>query len=108
MRRKQIVSGKKRIRYAVIGLGYIAQSAILPAFGHALENSELTALVSGDPKKLQALSRKYDVKHTYTYEGYVDCLKSGEIDAVYIATPWNWHVPMALRTLVRRDLPAPL
>jgi hypothetical protein len=30
----------KTIRYAVVGLGHIAQTAVLPAFKHA-ENSEL-------------------------------------------------------------------
>lgn len=42
------VSGK--IRYAVVGLGYIAQVAVLPAFQHAKKNSELVALISEDPK----------------------------------------------------------
>jgi predicted dehydrogenase len=37
---------KDKVRYAVVGLGYIAQIAVLPAFAHATENSELTALVS--------------------------------------------------------------
>jgi glucose-fructose oxidoreductase len=82
---------KKKIRYAVVGMGYISQVAVLPAFAHARENSELTALVSGDPKKLAALSRKYKVEHTYSYEQFSDCLKSGEIDAVYIALPTSMH-----------------
>ena len=47
---------KKKIRYAVVGQGYIAQVAVLPAFKHA-ENSELTALVSEDIGKLKALGR---------------------------------------------------
>jgi predicted dehydrogenase len=40
----------KQICYAVIGLGSIAQEAVLPAFQHA-ENSRLVALVSGDAQK---------------------------------------------------------
>jgi predicted dehydrogenase len=64
----------KKIRYAVVGLGYISQTAVLPAFAHAAENSELTALVSGDPTKLRALSRKYHVKYAFSYEQYADCL----------------------------------
>lgn len=36
-----------RIRYAVVGLGWIAQDTVLPAFEEA-ENSQLTALVSDD------------------------------------------------------------
>ena len=38
----------RRIRYAVIGAGNITQVAVLPAFAHAKENSELVALISGD------------------------------------------------------------
>jgi predicted dehydrogenase len=80
----------KKIRYAVIGLGYIAQVGILPAFAHARENSELTALVSGDPGKLKALAKRYRVSKTYSYEQYADCLQDG-IDAVYIALPNSMH-----------------
>jgi predicted dehydrogenase len=82
----------KRIRYAVVGLGYISQAAVLPAFAHARENSELTALVSSDPKKLRLLARKYKVSRTYSYEEYGACLKSGEVDAVYIGLPNNMHL----------------
>ena len=81
----------RKIRYAVVGLGYISQSAVLPAFVNAQSNSTVTALVSGDPTKLRALSRKYAVKRTYSYEQYADCIASGEIDAVYIALPNHLH-----------------
>ncbi len=80
-----------KVRYAVVGLGYISQIAILPAFAHARSNSVLTALVSGDPKKLKSLSRKYGTKYNYSYEQYAECLASGEIDAVYIALPNHMH-----------------
>lgn len=85
------MKGRKRIRYAVIGLGHIAQTAVLPAFKNAKSNSELVALVSGDERKLKKLSRQYKVSSTYTYEQYDDLLASGEIDAVYIATPNTDH-----------------
>jgi predicted dehydrogenase len=80
----------RKIRYAVVGLGYIAQVGILPAFAHARESSELAALVSGDPGKLKALAKKYRVPKTYSYEQYADCLEDG-IDAVYIALPNSMH-----------------
>jgi predicted dehydrogenase len=89
-REKTKASGKK-IRYAVVGLGYISQIAVLPAFGHAKGNSELRALVSSNRKKLKELSRRYRVPSTYTYEEYDECLNSGEIDAVFIAWPNNTH-----------------
>ena len=81
----------RKVRYAVVGLGYIAQIAVLPAFAHAHENSELMALVSGDARKLKALSRKYKVERTYSYEAFGECLKSGAVDAVYIALPNHMH-----------------
>ena len=80
----------RKIKYAVVGLGYISQVAILPAFVHARKNSELAALVSGDPGKRKALAKRYRVPRTYTYEEYADCLASG-IDAVYIALPNSMH-----------------
>jgi predicted dehydrogenase len=80
-----------KIRYAVVGLGYISQIAVLPAFKNAQENSELAALVSDDPAKLEKLAKKYHVELTYSYDNYEDCLRSGEIDAVYIALPNHLH-----------------
>ena len=84
-------NNKNKVRYAVVGLGYISQVALLPAFRHAQTNSDLAALVSSDPAKLKKIARTYGVKKTYSYEEYADCLKSGEIDAVYIGLPNHMH-----------------
>lgn len=89
-------STEGKVRYAVVGLGWIAQEDVLPAFAHA-ENSELVALVSGDPTKIEALSKQYNVKHNYSYDQYEDCLNSGEIDAVYIALPNHLHCEYTLK-----------
>ena len=54
-------SPPRKIRYAVVGLGYISQAAVLPAFAHAEENSELaSALVQRGmaDKGLQFARRK--------------------------------------------------
>lgn len=90
-------SPRNRIRYAVVGLGHIAQNAILPAFEHARGNSELAALVSDDPEKLRAMSDEYGVENCFTYDDYELCLNSGEIDAVYIALPNNLHMDYCVR-----------
>jgi glucose-fructose oxidoreductase len=87
----------RQVRYAVVGLGHIAQVAVLPAFTHAGSNSRLTALVSGDPKKLKTLSQRYGVPHTYSYEQYEQCLREGHIDAVYIALPNSMHCDYTIR-----------
>jgi predicted dehydrogenase len=86
-----------KIRYAVVGLGHIAQVAVLPAFPHAAANSELVALVSDDPVKRKKLGQKYNVNLTFSYDQYDDCLNSGEIDAVYIALPNNLHHEFSVR-----------
>ena len=87
----------KRVRYAVVGLGYIAQMAVLPAFRNARRNSELVALVSGTDEKLDALQKKYRVRHSVSYEHFDRLLRSGEIDAVYVALPNDLHHDCALR-----------
>jgi len=95
--RKGKPRSSKHVRYAVVGLGHIAQVAVLPAFVHAASNSQLTALVSDDTKKLEELSARYRVPHTYTYKQYDECLRRGHIDAVYIALPNNLHCEYATR-----------
>jgi glucose-fructose oxidoreductase len=87
------------VRYGVVGLGHIAQAAILPAFAHARRNSVLTALVSDSPTKLQALGRRYKVQSTYSYEDYERCL--AEVDAVFIALPNSMHAEYTVRAARR-------
>ncbi len=82
---------KEKIRYAVVGLGHIAQTAVLPAFRHAKKNSRLVALVSGDQEKLKILGEKYKVDKCYLYSELEQCLSSGEVDAIYITTPNFYH-----------------
>jgi predicted dehydrogenase len=89
--------GKRKIRYAVVGLGYISQIAVLPAFAHAAKNSELAALVSDDSEKLKKLGRKYRVERLHHYDEYDDLLASGEVDAVYIGLPNHLHHEYTLR-----------
>jgi glucose-fructose oxidoreductase len=74
-----------------VGLGYIAQAAVLPAFANARRNSRLVAFVSGDTEKQRALSRRYGVEHVYGYDGYAECLANPDVDAVYIALPNHLH-----------------
>ncbi|HKO48805.1 MAG TPA: Gfo/Idh/MocA family oxidoreductase [Polyangiaceae bacterium] len=84
-------ANNRKVRYAVMGLGNIAQVAVLPAFAHARENSELVALVSSDEHKLNALAERYRVKITGSYEDLDRILASGAIDALYVATPNTEH-----------------
>lgn len=87
---------QRKIRYAVVGLGWISQVALLPAFQNA-ENSELAALVSDDPKKLQTLGKEYQVNNLYSYGQYDECLSSNRVDAVYIGLPNHLHCEYTVR-----------
>lgn len=88
---------KTKVRYAVVGLGHIAQVAALPAFQHASENSELTALISDDVEKLAELSKRYSVDNCFSYEQYTDAVKSGTFDAVYLALPNDMHKQFTIK-----------
>jgi predicted dehydrogenase len=78
------------VRFAVVGLGHIAQVAVLPAFKNA-ENCQLTALVSDNAANSREVAEMYGVEHVVDYERYDALLASGEVDAVYIALPNSMH-----------------
>lgn len=87
----------RKVGYAVVGLGHIAQAAMLPAFAHASSNSRLVALVSDSADKLRELAERYDVPYTYSYGEYEECLENEEVDAVYIALPNSLHADYTAR-----------
>ncbi len=91
------VKGRK-VRYAVVGIGWISQTAMLPGVGHT-GNSEVVAFVSGHEDKAAKVGEKYGISALYSYEEYDDLLASGTIDAVYLATPNFDHVDLSVRTL---------
>jgi len=88
---------KQKVRYAVVGGGQISQQAFMPGIARA-DNSELTALVTGDPVKADELAKLYKIK-AWSYDDYAALLASGEVDAVYIATPNMLHTPYAVAAL---------
>jgi glucose-fructose oxidoreductase len=90
-------SRAKQIRYAVVGLGHIAQVAVLPAFAHARRNSVLAALVSDDERKLRSLGRRYGVARLCDYNDVDELFASGELDAAYIALPNSLHAEYTVR-----------
>jgi glucose-fructose oxidoreductase len=90
-------SQDRKIKYAVVGLGWIAQESVLPGFKNASKTSELVALVTDDPQKARKLGKEYKVATTVSYDNYDDLLRSGSIDAVYIALPNNLHADFTIR-----------
>lgn len=84
------------VRYAVVGLGHISQTAVLPGFANA-ENSQLVALISGDAEKRELLSAAYGVS-AYDYCDLEVCIARERVDAVYIGTPDHQHREFAVRS----------
>src|ERR1700734_4059081 len=83
------VETERKVRYAIVGLGDIAQEDMMPGVEHT-GNSEITALITSDPVKAQELGIKYDAPTRFNYEQFESALHSGTFDAIYIATP-NWR-----------------
>jgi glucose-fructose oxidoreductase len=86
---------KRRIRYGVVGLGHIAQVAVLPAFKHA-GNSELATVFTSDVKKAEKIATKYRVS-AFHYDNLESAIEEEKIDAVYIAVPNAQHRPFTER-----------
>src|ERR1700746_1472201 len=85
----------KKVGYAVVGLGSIAQVAVLPAFAHS-ENAELIAVVSGDKTKAEKLANEFKAQRAFSYREVADCLNNPAVEAVYIATPPREHEKYAV------------
>jgi predicted dehydrogenase len=76
-----VPASKRTIRYAIVGLGHIAQVAVLPAFAHARRNSRLTAIVSGDRTKRRELAKRYRLEQVFAYDQFDECLRKGHLQA---------------------------
>ena len=88
---------KDKVRYAVVGGGQISQQAFMPGVART-DNSELAALVTVDPLKAEKLAALYKIK-AWSYDQYDALLRSGEVDAVYVATPNARHTEFVIPAL---------
>ena len=91
-------SDGRKVRYAVVGAGWIAQEDFMPGVEHT-GNSVMTALVTGDPEKAKELAKKYGIEHVTNYDGYDALLRSGHIDAIYLALPNAQHREPVVKAL---------
>ena len=85
------LGSSKKVRYGIVALGDISQKSLMPGVKHT-GNSEVSALITGDPEKARAVGKQYDVPADaqFGYEQFDAFLKSGKADAIYLATP-NWR-----------------
>jgi predicted dehydrogenase len=90
------MNAEKKIGFAVVGLGAIAQSSVLPAFANC-KRAKLVALVGSDEKKTVKLAKKFHAEDRYRSDEYAACLANPDIIAVYIATPPGAHAGLTVQ-----------
>ena len=95
----------ERVRVAVIGL-HRGMTHVDSCLG--IEFAEVVAvcdIIDDRAKAAADRCEKKSGKRPVIYSGnenvWEQMVDRDDIDAVYIATPWRWHVPMALRTMER-------
>lgn len=97
MTKRRAARGPK-VRYGVVGAGWISQAAFLPAVAQT-GNSSVTALVTGDAEKAEALTKRYELQRAVDYADLESLFTDDVVDAIYLATPNDQHVDVAVRTL---------
>lgn len=88
------MSAAGKLGFAVVGLGKIAEDAVLPGFRNC-KRAKLVAVVSRDAKKAERIAQKFKAPHHYRSDDFAACLNNPEISAVYIATPPGSHAKFA-------------
>ena len=95
---------KNTVRFGIIGTGGRGTSMLKEML--ALDNAEVVALcdVNRDAAlTAQGLVEKAGKPSPAVFANgdhdFENLVKRAEVDFVYIATPWDWHVPMALAGL---------
>jgi predicted dehydrogenase len=81
-----------KIRWGLIGAGWIANKAIAPAI-HAASGAIVQAVASRDPERSRAL------KPVTVHESYQDLINNPLIDAVYISLPNHLHCQWSVAAL---------
>jgi len=92
------------VRLAFIGVGGRGTNLLENVL--AIENVQVTGLCDVDKDKVlkaQSMTEKAGQKSPNLYykgeHDFENVCRRDDVDVVFIATPWNWHVPMALAAL---------
>ena len=86
----QLMAAGKKVGFAVVGLGTIAQGFVLPSFAKS-KNAKLVAVVSREKDKAARVARKFKPSAHYSNAEYAACLANPEVSAVFVATPNGLH-----------------
>jgi len=84
----------KQVRFGVVGLGNIGGTHCRNIRSADSKDFRLSAVCSNVPHQAAEAGGEYGVPHFSDAQAMFD---SGQADAVIIATPHYWHVPLAIR-----------
>ena len=92
---------RDRVRLAVIGCGGRGQGVLGDFMG--VDGVDVTAICDIVPDRLKATQnrlakagRPRAAEYGRTETDYKKLCERDDVDFIYIATPWKWHVPMAV------------
>ncbi len=93
------------VRVAIVGTGLRGRSVLHELLG--VDNVRITALCDTVPEKIEmAVKQMREAGHTYEparFSGgeraYEQLVQRDDIDLVYTATPWQFHVPVCLAAM---------
>lgn len=94
----QGLKGRRKLGYALVGLGSYATRQIMPRLAQC-EFAELRALVSGTPAKLETFGQQYGIPatHRYDYRNFDRIRDNPDIDLVYVVLPNSMHAEYSIR-----------
>jgi predicted dehydrogenase len=96
---------RETVRVAIVGCGLRGRSVLHELLG--VGNVQITALCDTVPDKVaRAVKQIADAGHTYTPARFTAgdrdferLVQRDDIDIVYTATPWEWHVPVCVAAM---------
>ncbi|WP_086820033.1 Gfo/Idh/MocA family protein [Allokutzneria sp. NRRL B-24872] len=95
---------RQTVRVGIIGLGNRG-AGMLPLF-LAVPGVKITAVCDTRPaavesavKVVRAAGQPEPARYGKTDRDYENLVRREDIDFVYVATPWEWHVPMAVSSM---------
>ncbi|KAF1686553.1 glucose-fructose oxidoreductase [Pseudoxanthomonas broegbernensis] len=86
------------IGVALVGLGYYASHLLAPGL-QLTRNCHLAGIVTSSPEKVPAWQERHGIpdRNVYDYDGFDRIADNPDIQAVYIATPNDLHLPLTRR-----------
>ena len=95
----RVLGANDRINVAMIGLGGRGSLLLDMVLEHRKnkQDIEIVALCDVYQKRLSAAAQKVPGAKTYTH--HQDVLQRQDVDAVFIATPDQWHAPITLSAM---------